>query len=357
VAYDPNPAPAGGQIVFFTFNYAAMEPTARQALVQNAATYLMAIEVGNSSIAGQVFLQGQVDHSGVLVELQPGGQSAITGPDGLFSFPDLFAGSYQLLASKEGWATAAADIDLADGEDLTGLELILAPMAIETLCRAPATPIPDVQAIDDTLYVGLDAQLSDIEVYLDISHTYIGDLVVELISPEGTTVRLHNRTGGSANDIVGWYPSELTPYGNLANFVGEQVGGNWVLHVSDHAGSDTGTLNEWCLKLMYPQVIAGLNERDALPQVLTLEGNYPNPFNPKTQIAFGLPRAAEVDLAVYDIRGRRVATLVRQTLTAGRHTVIWLGSDDAGRQVSSGIYFYRLRADDESLTGKMMLLK
>lgn len=357
VAYDPNPAPAGGQIVFFAFNYAAMEPTARRALVQNVATYLMAVEVGSSSISGQVILQGQADHAGVLVELDPGGFSLVTGPDGLFSFPDLFAGSYQLLASKEGWAAAATDIELATGENLEGVQLVLAPMAIETLCRAPALPIPDVQAVDDTLHIGLDTVISEVEVYLDISHTYIGDLVVELISPAGTTVRLHSRTGGSADDLVGWYPDELTPYGNLADFIGEQADGDWVLHVSDHQGGDTGTLNEWCLKLTFPQVIAGLDERDEVPQVLSLDGNFPNPFNPKTQISFGLPRAAEVDLAVYDLRGRRVATLVNRTLTAGRHTATWRGTDDTGRQVSSGIYFYRLRAGSERLTGKMMLLK
>ncbi len=357
VAYDSNPAPAGGQIVFFTFNYAAMEPTARQLLVQNAATYLMAIEVGNSSVSGQVILQGQADHSGVLVELAPGGESFVTESDGIFSFPGLFAGTYQIIASKEGWATAVTDFTLAEGEDLTGVELLLAPMTIETYCRAPALPIPDVQAVDDTLVVDLDAAVSGIEVFVDITHTYIGDLVVELISPEGTTVRLHNRTGGSADDIYGWYPSELTPYGNLANFLGEQAGGMWVLHVSDHAGSDTGTLNEWCLRLTVPQVIAGSDDRDEVPQVLTLEDNYPNPFNPKTQIVFALPQAAEVDLAVYDVRGRRLATLIHQGLTPGHHTVAWYGTDDTGRQVSSGIYFYRLVADGQTLTGKMTLLK
>ncbi len=95
----------------------------------------------------------------------------------------------------------------------------------------------------------------------------------------------------------------------------------------------------------------------ALPAALTLRGNHPNPFNPKTDIRFALPAAASVELAVYDVKGRRVASLLSGRLEAGDHVVTWLGTDDAGIPQSSGVYFARLRAEGTALTHKMLLLK
>ena len=96
---------------------------------------------------------------------------------------------------------------------------------------------------------------------------------------------------------------------------------------------------------------------DAAPAKLVLGGNVPNPFNPSTTIRFDLPRPGKVHLDVYDISGRCVATLVSDELEAGRHEVTWSGIGRDGREVSSGLYFSRLRADGETRTRKMMLLK
>jgi len=84
---------------------------------------------------------------------------------------------------------------------------------------------------------------------------------------------------------------------------------------------------------------------------------YPNPFNPSTTVAFSLPQAAQTELAVYNIRGQRVCTLVNDHLAAGDHSVQWNGTDDAGRAVSSGVYFCRLQAGGNTRVGRMVLLK
>lgn len=91
--------------------------------------------------------------------------------------------------------------------------------------------------------------------------------------------------------------------------------------------------------------------------VLRLAPNQPNPFNPSTTIAFSLPRASDVELAVYTLDGRRVAVLVDGTLPAGPHAATWTGRDDGGRQVASGTYFYRLTTGEETLTRRMVLVK
>jgi hypothetical protein len=93
------------------------------------------------------------------------------------------------------------------------------------------------------------------------------------------------------------------------------------------------------------------------PVRLVLGENYPNPFNPKTTVHFDLPQSGRVDLAIFDLGGRKVATLVNDQLTAGHHSVSWLGQDDGGRRVASGTYVYRLQAGGEVLTRKMTLLK
>jgi len=96
---------------------------------------------------------------------------------------------------------------------------------------------------------------------------------------------------------------------------------------------------------------------DATIAALTLRQNHPNPFNPSTVIAFALPTARQVDLAVYTVDGRRVTTLVSEPLPAGHHEIVWDGRDGGGRRVASGAYFYRLRAGDEVQVRRMVMVK
>ena len=70
--------------------------------------------------------------------------------------------------------------------------------------------------------------------------------------------------------------------------------------------------------------------------------NYPNPFNPNTTIDFYLPEPGDVTLEVFNIKGQRVKTLINEHKETGSHNIVWNGTDQNGRFVSSGVYFYRL---------------
>lgn len=118
-----------------------------------------------------------------------------------------------------------------------------------TATESPGIIIPDNSAggIERILTVSDEGLLEDIQVDLDITHTYIGDLRVELVSPGHTNVLLHNRTGGAADNLIKRYSAANTP--ELKKFLGEEVHGAWKLAVSDRAGYDQGKLNAWALIL------------------------------------------------------------------------------------------------------------
>jgi len=107
----------------------------------------------------------------------------------------------------------------------------------------PDLPIGDYQTTISTLNIPDNIKISEVEVYVDITHTWIGDLIVTLISPSGKQHILHNRSGGSSDNIVQWYKGIFT-------FMFDEAKGDWQLKVEDQAGGDTGSLNLWKLKII-----------------------------------------------------------------------------------------------------------
>jgi hypothetical protein len=93
------------------------------------------------------------------------------------------------------------------------------------------------------------------------------------------------------------------------------------------------------------------------PMRFTLSQNFPNPFNPETEIRYFLPKDARVELVIYNILGERVKTLVNRFQTAGPKSIHWDGTSDSGKSVASGIYFCRLKAGEFEACNKMLLLR
>ena len=88
-----------------------------------------------------------------------------------------------------------------------------------------------------------------------------------------------------------------------------------------------------------------------------LSGNFPNPFNPSTNISFDIKEEGNVLIEIFNIRGQRVRTLLNEFKTTGRYSVEWQGTDDNGRDVASGIYFYQMQSREFSDIRRMVLLK
>ena len=96
----------------------------------------------------------------------------------------------------------------------------------------------------------------------------------------------------------------------------------------------------------------GVEPRAEIASELALEQNYPNPFNPSTTIRFGLPEAGPARIDVYDLLGRRVATLLNRTLPAGWHDVRW----DASRH-ASGVYIYTIESNELRISKSLLLVR
>ncbi|MDH3283921.1 MAG: M14 family zinc carboxypeptidase [Acidobacteriota bacterium] len=145
----------------------------------------------------------------------------------------------------------ALDWQTAEGPEGT-TSAFFVPVGAPTTRQDPAAglplPISDLTTIESTLTVAEDEELSEINVRVDITHTYIGDLTVTLVAPDGTEVRLHDQAGGSANDINTWFDTDTVPADSLDVLLGSSSQGSWKLRVTDSGSGDTGTLDGWTLE-------------------------------------------------------------------------------------------------------------
>ena len=115
--------------------------------------------------------------------------------------------------------------------------------------RSPNLAIPDNTAagVSDTISIAASGIVRHIQVAIEIPHTYIGDLQVELFSPPGHRALFHGRQGGSRHDLIASYNSDRP--GELGALVGQPMQGDWILRVSDRAAVDVGTLRKWSLEI------------------------------------------------------------------------------------------------------------
>jgi hypothetical protein len=244
-----------------------------------------------------------------------------------------------------------------------------------------AKPVADFQATMDTLVMSAaitggasplmknasDQSVTDVIVTLDsVYHTADGDLEFTL-SHAGVTDTLISRAGGSGDNFLGTtlsddaatpiaseaapFAGEFRPFSPLAKFRGTDPEGEWILAIRDAATGNTGVLQGWGLDIFY-ETATGTDEEKTIPDRFVVFQNFPNPFNPSTEIRFGLPRTEEVTVTVFNLLGQKVSEPVNERLAAGYHSIAF-----DGRNLASGVYLYRVRAGEYAGTRKMILVK
>lgn len=113
----------------------------------------------------------------------------------------------------------------------------------------------------------------------------------------------------------------------------------------------------WTITGLTPTDVTELDNDNNLPTEFGLGQNYPNPFNPTTTFEFSLPVKSNVEIQVFNVLGQKITTLADQEYPAGVYQVTWDGTNDAGQQIASGIYFYSMKAGSFSETRKLMMVK
>jgi len=150
------------------------------------------------------------------------------------------------------WILQVVDAAAVDSGTLNkwGLTISLTQEQSVILNDSPGMIIPDNNplGIERSLNTADDGTIKEVEVGVDITHSYISDLIVNLVPPDGSAITLHNRTGGSSDNIIKTY--DFNSNTDLKTLRGEKVQGMWTLKVSDLAGQDVGKLNKWSLKLI-----------------------------------------------------------------------------------------------------------
>jgi len=126
--------------------------------------------------------------------------------------------------------------------------------------------------------------------------------------------------------------------------------------VSEHHDFTGKTLWIDQVRIVDPTLVAAKDQSN-VPQRFSLMQNYPNPFNSTTTIQYSLAKVSQVRILIYNAIGQRIATLIDERQEAGQHAVLWEGLDDSGLDVSTGVYFYQLSADDFMEMRKMILLR
>jgi hypothetical protein len=121
----------------------------------------------------------------------------------------------------------------------------------------------------------------------------------------------------------------------------------------ENTGVEAGFLVDTLLR----GTLVAVHYDNVLPKSFALSQNYPNPSNPATTIHFDLPLRSTISLVVYDMLGRRIVTLASDSRDAGRYSIEWDGRNQNGYSVSSGVYFYRLQAQDFVQVRKLIILR
>ena len=114
---------------------------------------------------------------------------------------------------------------------------------------------------------------------------------------------------------------------------------------------------DWAEAILYKHIPSAVTARGYVPRTTRLIGNYPNPFNPTTKIAFELGKVERVRIRIFNVRGQQIAEIVNSVFGPGRYELKWDGKDAAGRPVASGVYFYQFSAGSYKKVGKMLMLK
>ena len=264
----------------------------------------------------------------------------------ILTMPSLvFAGAHSFGAAKvidKGDNQIIVPLEITNRANLTALDIPLSFSEGVTLKEVNFEntrvdyfdlKIANINNEQSTVIIGLLPQMSPVhKPDLEAGSGVIANLVFEITDPDIAEITIEAITTVDPNHQLTFVYHEFDAEGTRT-----------INTITNN--SDKGEIVE------FESVTIPIATKE-IPDNYALMQNYPNPFNPATDIAFALPKAAHVKLSIYNVLGQEVTILQDDMMEAGQHVINWDARDRA-----SGIYFYRISADDFSETKKMMLLK
>ena len=306
-----------------------------------------------------------------VVWVNESGLAARTNSSGLFEFTGLNAGTYTILFTKTDYETltvAGVGISATEPLDLDTVMQTL-PGFYEFASTHRSLAIPDGgDSIAMALTITENVVITDLDVTVNIEHTYTGDLDLYLISPRDEIVRLAPMgTGGygvgfvdcrfddeaglaianGSNPFTGRY----RPIVPLTQFDGDSTAGVWQLRVADRLPDDSGAIQNFTLHVQ-GSPLSVYHQDDLAPRVFEFYGCYPNPFNSRAEFRFDMVRPGRVQLTVFDLLGREVKTVADRWFNAGEQRISFTADG-----LPSGLYVARLSSEKVSQFQKLVLLK
>ncbi|MFH1120452.1 MAG: M28 family peptidase [Bacteroidota bacterium] len=227
--------------------------------------------------------------------------------------------------------------------------------------------ITDFQNTYDQIELFVAGTIMDMNLEADITHSRVGDLRLVLKGPDNTAVMLSDRNGGDGDNYTNTlfddqaelsitegtapYSGRYRPELPLDVFNGKPVSGIWEIRINDGGSGNTGTLDNWCIQILYPDPAIGISEIKN-NKGRYLGQNYPNPAIGSTSIDITLPVASDIRLTIYNLYGQAVTELASGYFTAGKHLFV-----TGLKQFAPGRYFYRLETETINETRSMVIFR
>ncbi len=295
--------------------------------------------------------------------------TTITGASGYYSFSSLPVGSYDVTVSHVLFVPDTLFSVNVTSDDTTIADAALDHLPDLYLFTSIAVPIPITDGDTSRMEINVpaDAVVLDVDVIVNILHTWDGDLDLWLEAPWGARVHLvEDSLGDGGDNFINTrfddealhsffhggapYTGSFRPVEPLSLLDNRIVTGNWALIVFDNNDLDVGLLQNFSL-LMTLQG-AGADENVVFHPTTFSLSVYPNPFNAGTQFGFTMAHPGRATLILYNVTGQEVARLVDGQLAAGGHAISF-----AAVSLPSGVYVARLESPDVSSARKVILLR
>jgi len=303
------------------------------------------------------------------VSLEGTTYQTITDEAGQFRMVNVEVATYDLIVSRNFFLTdTTTGVDVA-ADETTHVDVALTQIPGLHLFESTASPVPindgDTSRMEIT--VDPDQLILDMDVLVNITHTWDGDLDIWLEGPGGNRVQLVlNDIAVSGDNFINTifddeattpftdgtppFTGSFIPLEPLNMFDGSSCMGTWALVVYDNNSGDVGSIDNFTLVATLEGTAA--HDPATVPSSFSFAGNYPNPFNATTQFSFVMAHAGHASLVLYNLAGQEVARIVDGDLSAGDHVIPYTAS-----ALPTGMYFARFNAPNFSATQKMVLLK